>query len=899
MRFQHWLQSLPSKLLSLFHRKQADQEVRDEIRDHLESQIEEYLAQGMSPEEAHTAALRQLGGIAQVEEQCREQRRLNLVEDTVQDVRYGGRQLRRNPAFSIIAVLCLTLGIGANAAVFSWIEGIGLRPFSGVAHQERLLAMVGTSEFDSDRRPDGSTFTAVSWPDLLDLAKNCKLVDALIADKIMGTTLSLGDRAEVVAGSVVSSNYFDALGVHPVLGRGFEPAEDWGRNAHPVTVISYWMWKQRFHGDPQIIGKTQRLNGVQHTIVGVAPKGFYGTFVGYAVGFWVPISMQETFEPGGYKLEDRGARWIEGFALLKPGVTTEQAQQEISAVANRLAHDYEKTDRGHGIKLLPLWKAPFNESGALFPTLEIALGVVFFVLLIACANVSSLLLVRSLARRHEMTVRLAVGARRGRLVRQLLTEGLMLSVIAAVAGVVVAYWCRDAIIALFPSSGGAGVNLKGEIDWRVLAVSAGVGLISTLLFALIPAIQASKIGIAGALKAESGSVFGDHAKSRLRSALVVLQVSLSFVLLVGAVLLAQSMRRIQAASPGFTTDKVLTTGFDLLGAGYDRERAKNFEDALLERVKSLGGVESAGWARVRPFSYIPYASAPIVVDGYQPGKNEQPAADYDQVGPGYFATMGIPLLSGREFTAADNETAAPVAIVNEKMAAQYWHGDDPTGKSLQLKNRQLRVVGVAKTVKYEAFGEAPRAFFYVPIRQDFSLRASLMIRTERPAATIAADLRREVQALDPNLAAGEVITLRRQINGRALSAQQIAASLLGVFGGLALLLAVIGLYGVMSFGVSQSRHELALRMALGATTADVLRRVMNRGLALTIAGVFVGAIAALLLTGLIGNLLYNVDPRSPLAFAFAFLVMTLASLAACAAPALRAARTDPASALRD
>src|SRR5690348_1283820 len=247
MRFQQWVQALSSKLLSLFRHTLADQELRDELRDHLESQIEAYVAEGMSPEEARTVALRNIGGVAQVEEQCREQRRLNLVEDTWQDLRYGGRQLRRNPAFSFIAVLCLTLGIGANAAVFSWIEGLGLRPFPGVAHQERLLAMVGTSEFDSDKRPDGSALTAVSWPDLLDFQKNSKLVDALIADKIMGTTLSLGERAEVVAGSVVSSNYFDALGVHPVLGRGFEPAEDWGRNAHPVTVISYWMWKQRFH----------------------------------------------------------------------------------------------------------------------------------------------------------------------------------------------------------------------------------------------------------------------------------------------------------------------------------------------------------------------------------------------------------------------------------------------------------------------------------------------------------------------------------------------------------------------------------------------------------------------------------------------------------------------------
>lgn len=899
MGWQHWLYSFPFRLGSLFRRNHVDQELRDELRDHLEHQVAENLAHGLSPEEARVAALKQLGGLAQIEEQCREVRRLNLIEDTIQDLRYGLRQLRRNPGFSLLAVLCLTLGIGANAAVFSWMEGIGLRPFPAVAHQDRLVALAGINRFDSDKQGSESGYTAVSWPDFLDLQKNCKLIDALIADKIMGTTLSVGERAEVVAGSVVSSNYFDALGVRPVLGRGFEPAEDWGRNAHPVTVISYWLWKQRFRGDPQIIGKIQRLNGVPHTIIGVAPDGFYGTFVGLPIGFWVPISMQETFEPGGYKLEDRSARWIEGYARLKTGVTIEQAQEEMAAIASRLELDYEKTNRGQSVKLLPLWKAPFNESGVLFPTLQIALGVVFFVLLIACANVSSLLLVRSLARRHEMTVRLALGAKRRRLVRQLLTEGLILSVLAAAGGLVAAYWCRNAIVALFPSTGGATINLRGEIDWRVLAVSAGIGLISTLLFALIPAIQASKVGIAGTLKAESGSVFGDHAKSRLRSALVVLQISLSFVLLMGAVLLIESMARIRSANPGFATDKVLTTGLDLLSPGYDAPRAKNFQDALLQRVQGLGGVESAAWARVRPFSYIPYSSAPIAIDGYQPGRNEQPAAEYNQVGPGYFVTMGIPLLSGREFTSADSETAAPVAIVNEKMAAQYWHGDDPVGERFQINGRWLRVIGVAETVKYNTFGEAPKPFFYVPLRQDFSIRASLMIRTMRPPTTMAADLTREIQALDPGLAAGEVITLRKQINRRAVSTQQVAAALLGIFGGLALLLAVVGLYGVMSFGVTQSRRELALRMALGANTKDILRRVMTQGLTVTAAGVLLGAFAGLLLARTISSLLYNVNPQSPLAFGSALAAMTASSLLACLVPALRAAKTDPATALRD
>jgi putative ABC transport system permease protein len=898
MSLQVLVYSIFGKLRLMFRRAQQDEDTRDELRDHLEHQIAEYLAQGMAPEEARRVALAKLGGAAQIEEQCREQRRISIIEDFWQDVRYGVRQLLRNPAFSIISLLCLTVGIGANAAVFSWMEGIGLRPFPGVAHQERLVAMLGITNPGEQKGPKAG-LAGVSWPDFLDLRDNSKLMDALIEDKIMGTTLSLGDRAEVVSGSVVSANYFDALGVRPVLGRGFKPEEEQGRNAHPVTVISHWMWQQRFKGDPQIIGKTQRLNGVMHTIIGVAPEGFYGTFVGYPVGFWVPASMQETFVPGGYQLEDRGARWIEGFARLKPGVTIEQAQAEMSALAARLEADHDKTNRGYGLKLFPLWRTPFNETSVLFPTLEIALGVVFFVLLIACANVSGLLLVRSLARRHEITVRLALGARRRRLVKQLLTEGLILAALAAGGGMVVAYWCRNAIVAFFPATGGVNIRLQGQIDWRVLAVSAVVGLASTLLFALVPAIQASKVGLADTLKAESGSVFGDRSKSRLRTSLVALQVALSFVLLVGVFLLTESMRRTQAADPGFAADRVLVTGLDLLSAGYDVPRARTFQEELLQRVRALGGVEAAALARVRPFSYIPYSSATITVEGYEPARNEQPTAEYNQVGPGYFASIGIPLVAGREFTTADNESGEPVAIVNEKMVAQYWHGADPVGKRLQVKDRRLRVVGVAKTVKYEKFDEEPKPFFYVPLSQNFSLRAILMVKTERPAAQLAADVAREIRALDPGLGAMEVITLREQVNRLALSQQQVAAALLGIFGGLALLLAVVGLYGVISFGVTQSRHELALRMALGASSLNILRRVMAKALAPAVVGVVIGLAGAVVLTRVMRSLLYNVDTGSPMAFAAALLVMTAAALAACVLPAVRASKTSPARALRD
>jgi predicted permease len=883
---------LMQRIAAVFRRRRLERDLHTELSAHLEMAVERNLARGMNAEQARRVALLDLGGIEQTKEIYRDQRGVPMIENVLQDLRFGLRMLRRSPGFSVLTILCLTLGIGANAAVFSWIEGILFRPYPLVAHQERLVALAGTARGEAGATP-------LSWPDFVDLQKHCTLVDSFIVTKIMGTTLSLGDRAERTIGSIVSANYFDAIGVRPILGRGFLAGEDVGSNAHPVTVIGYQLWQSRFKGDPAIIGKTQRLNGIEHTIVGVAPEKFLGTFVGWGMQFWVPASMEETFEGGAYKLDDRGARWIEAYVRLKPGVTIEQAQQEMSAVAARLESDFPATNRGRGIKLWPLWQTPFNNAGTLLPTLGIMMAVVAFVLLIACANVGNLLLARSFARRHEMTVRVAVGANHGRLVQQLVTEGLILSAVAAASGLLVAYWCRHALVLLFPARAGVAMTLPGEIDWRVVALSAGVCLASTLLLGLVPAVQAGKIDLAGALKSEmSGVVGGGEGKSWLRSGLVVLQVSLSFLLLVGAGLLMQSLQRIRNLNPGFSTQGLLFTAVDLKGAGYDAQRAKTFDDELLERVQALPGVESAALARSTPLSYGSFSSAPIAVDGYQAPPEEQLAVEYNQVGPGYFATMGIPVLSGREFTRADNETGARVAVVNDVTAARYWRGDDPVGKRLQVRGQWLQVVGVVKVSKYQSVREDPKPFFYVPLRQEFSVGAALHIRTRTPAETMAAELAREVHALDANLAPYEVISLQEQM-ARSTSAQRVAVTLLGILGGLALLLATIGLYAVMSYTISQSTREFGLRMALGAEASTLLRQVLSRGLALTGAGVLLGIAAALGTTRLLGNLLFRVSPRDPLAFGSALVVMTIASLTACFWPAWRATRTDPARALRD
>jgi predicted permease len=880
-----WYYKLPLRLRSLFRKDRAELELSDELQFHLQNQIDEFVAQGMNPQEARRAARQSLGGVERVKEECRDMRRTNLIENFLQDVRFGFRMLRRNPAFAVLTILCLTLGIGANAAVFSWVEGILLRPYPLVSHQERLVTLTGTVRDEKD---------GTSWPDLLDVQRSCTLCEALFVSKITGATLSIGERAQVMTGSIVSANYFDAIGVHPILGRGFAPGEDTGRNAHPLVVISYHLWQTRFKGDPEIIGKTQRFDNVVHTIIGVAPEAFYGTFVGRSMQYWVPASMLEVFGGGSDKLEDRGARWAEAYVRLKPGVTRNQAQQEISAIAKRLEAEYPATNRGRGIKVWPLWQTPFNHAGHLLPIFEIMVVVTMFVLLIVCANVGNLLLLRSFARGHEMTVRLALGAGRGRLLRQLVTEGLLLSACGAAGGMLVAYGCRHALVLLFP---GDVLYLPGQIDGRVLALSAAICLVVTLAVGLAPALQTRHLALADTLKTGVSTVLGARGGAWFRSGLVILQVTLSFILLVGGTLLMQSLRKIRSTDPGFSTTRVFDTWIPFVAAGYDAQRAKTFQDELIERVRALPGVEAAAYARAVPLGYGSFSSTPIAVDGYEPPPNEQPTAEYNEVSPDYFATLGIPLISGREFTRADDENAARVAIVNQTMIARYWRGQNPIGQRLQVEDNWVQVVGVVKDSKYYSMDEAPRPFFYVPLRQYFSIEPDIHIRTTQPLQTVQTALIREVRALDPNLAVSEMITLQEQVD-RSTSHELVAVALVALFGGLALLLASIGLYGVMSCTVSQSTRELGLRMALGAGTSNVLRLVLLRGLLLTTTGIIIGTALALLLTRLLGNLLYQVSPQDPLAFAAAFAVMTLASVAACFLPAWRATRIDPIQALR-
>lgn len=878
------------RLLSLWQPHQVHDEIADEMSFHIDQRTAENMRNGMTPEEARREAVRRFGSLVQIREEAYEVRALPIIETLWQDLKFGVRLLYRAPGFSILALLCLAVGIGANAAVWSWIEGILLRPYPAVAHQERMMAIAGTI-----KGVPGAVGRSepLSWPDFQDFRANCRLIDAFIVSRITGATLGVGDHAEIATGSIVTSNYFKALGVTPILGRGFEPEEDQGRNAHPVVVISYDLWQRRYKGDPSIVGQSQMLNRQMHSVIGVAPPGFYGTFVGRPMDFWVPVSMQERFS-GGYYLEDRGGHWIESYAMLKPGVSGQQAQQEISAVASRLAAAYPATNRDRGVKLFPLWQTPFNQAGNLLPTLAIALAVVVFVLFIVCANVSNLLLVRGFARRHEITVRLAIGAKRSRLFRQLLTEGFVLSVLAAAVGLTAARCARNLLVLLLP--GGSQLNIPGAIDWRVLSLSIAICLASAIVFGLVPGLQASGVGIAEALKAEGTSVVGSGRSGIVRSGLVVVQVALSFALLIGGGLLIASLRELQSIQSGFDDSHLLTASIDFDAAGYTAERMQNAEDQIVDRLEALRGVQSAAFARTTPFEYRDYSSGTVAFDGSNLPPNMLPTISYNEVGPHYLATMGIPLISGREFTRADNETSLPVTIVNQVMADQLWPRQEVIGRRIQVKDHWLQVVGVARTAKYRSLTESPQPFFYTPLRQS-QVGDTLQIKSALPADAVAGLLNHELHAVDANLPSAPVETMHAQIEWTT-APRQAALRMITAFAGLALALAAIGLYAVMSYTVAQSTRELGLRVALGATPSDLLLLVILRGIRLTLAGVLIGIGVALSCSRLLGYMLYRVSPRDPSIFAMAFLLMLASALTACFIPAWRASRANPLAALR-
>ena len=833
------------------------------------------------------------------------------METFWQDVRYGFRVLRASPGFAAVAVLSLALGIGANTSIFSVVNAALLRPLP-VTQPDRLVFV-----FNGSRT---NPYSTSSYPDYVDYRDENEVFSDLLTYSSITMSARADDQTELISGSIVSGNFFDALGVRAALGRTFLPEEDATPNTHPVAVISHGMWERRFGGDPKLIGQQLTLNGHAFTIVGVAPRGFNGPEVLENNEIYVPTMMQALVRPprGGFSgdmnpdlLGRRGARWMRMIGRLKPGVGIEQAQAAMTAIADGLAQAYPEDNRNTIATLFPVNKVDPQAYTQLLSVAGLLLAVVAIVLLIACANVANLLLARASARRKEIAVRLAMGASRSRLVRQLLTESLLLSMAGGVVGLLFALWTIDLLKSATPPDGIFSFTLDYKLDGRVLAFTFLLSLATGVTFGLAPALQASRPDLVPALKDEASAAAQGRRRFSLRSLLVVAQVALSLMLLIGAGLFLRSLNNAQTIDPGFNSDKILDAQLNINLLRYTKAQGREFYRQVIERIEALPGVESASLARVVPMSGAGRTSSFLIQgqpgpdnvsrsEGTGPDVENQYTVNTNVIGLKYFSTMGIPLLRGRDFTPQDNEGAPLAAIVNEAFVSRYFDGEEALGKRLSFRGAQgpwSQIVGVARDIKYRTLGEAPRPYVYVALQQNHETGMALHVRTIGDPVSVAGAVRREVQALDQDLPVTSLQPMSAVL-GSSLFAARMGAVLLGIFGLLALLLAAVGLYGVMSYTVSRRTREIGIRMALGAQTGNVLRLVLKEGMALVGGGVAAGLIGAAAVTRLLASFLYGVSPLDAPTFAAIPLVLALAALLATYLPARRAAKVDPMIALR-
>jgi predicted permease len=817
------------------------------------------------------------------------------METLLQDLKYGARLLVRNPGFAAVAVLSLALGIGANTAIFSVVQQILASPFP-VSEPDRLVAVFTTDK----RNPGNLPMSHLNFKDIRQ--QNDVFTDAAAFAFAQVNYLGSGGASEQWLTQVVSGKYFDVLGLRPALGRTFSPEEDAAPGSGPVAVISHGLWERQFGRDPGVLGKTISLNRHPFTIVGVAPPGFVGTILFGAPELWVPMSMHDVVQPGFDWYEQRRGLFLFVFGRLKPEATLAGARSNLTAVASRLERDFPNDNQGRGVAALALTEARLGPGGG-GPVVQVSLVlmvVVGLVLLIACANIANLLLARATARAREIAVRLAVGADRARLVRQLLTESILLALLGGVFGLMVGYWSLDLIRA-------APLNLPPNfvqqitIDSRVLAFTLALSLLTGVLFGMVPALRASRPDLVPVLKNETAPVVGGGRKVlrwiTARQSLVVAQVALSLIALVAAGLFVRSLMATQAIDPGFETERVLAAGFDLGREGYTREQALQFHDRLVERAQALPGVVSVSIAQNRPFQGG-FARS-VLLEGSETSEQNRRLVQVNLVSPGYFGTVGIALMRGRDFTTADAQDTPLVVIINQTMAETFFPDGDAIGRRFRFfgDTADTTIVGIARDAKYNGLAEEAQPFAYLPIRQIYDGGANLLVRSEAGGTALADEVRAIVREVDPRLTLLDLATLRNQVD-QALAPQRVMATLLAVFGALALALAAVGLYGVASYSVTQRTREIGIRMALGASRQRVMLMVLLQGLALVAAGAVIGAVIALVLARSVRTLLVGVAPTDAVTFVATAAVLIAVATLASYFPALRATRIDPLRALR-
>jgi predicted permease len=907
-----WKTIVRERLSGLHLQPTAESDLTEEFAQHLEDRYRELLSGGASEEEAYRATLSELNDMYLLREALRrtppetkdsaltvgDPRRGNPLEEIWRDLRYAVRAMRKAPLFVLFVVLTLALGIGANTTVFTVMNTLILNPLP-VPDSAGLVAVSGVKTQNKAR---SQAPLAISYPDFKTYQTGSTVFRSLAAyTNTHPVTWQTGSSSQGLFTELVTGNYFSALELRPAQGRFFLPEEDENPGAHAVAVLNYGTWQSRFGGSRDVLGKTLSLNNVVFTIIGVAPPQFIGINGLFGPDLWIPMAMAEQLLPVEMKdvLTDRAKTVLQGVGRLKPGEGSAQAQANLTTMAASLAREYPSTNEGSTVSIRPIREVLFahnNTSSAqiLFASVGLLL-VVGIVLLIACSNVANLLLARSASRQQEMAVRLALGASRGRLVRQLLTESIFLGLISGMVGLMVAFGSLRLLFSALPSSANF---VAPKLDAPVFLYALLVSLATGLFFGTIPALKSSRASVAEALKEEARTTGRSRKKVTLANALLVGQVAFSFLLLMTATLFLRSIGRAYSIDPGFQTAHLVVFMTNPGQAGYGKPQTKTFYKDALERVARIPGIVSLSWASNLPLWSRPASG--LQVEGRQErSRAEQLSAIVNTIAPRYFEASGVALEQGRQFTNLDQETTTPVAIVNEKLAHEFWPRGDALGKRIQVPGeKQLRqIVGIARTANYSDWAEAPQLCVYLPLEQNYSDGMNLYVRSQGAPEQIEAAIQQELHAVAPRLMV-KVVTGRRVIEGGLFFART-GITLLSVFGLLALTLASIGLYGILAYSVNQRKREIGLRMALGAERKNVLAMVLKEGMSMVFAGVLIGFSATFVVGRLLSRMLYGVSPSDPLSIVEAVAVLSLIALLACYLPARAASRVDPLVALRE
>lgn len=889
-----YLRELVARMANMLAGRNQDERLRSEIAEHIELQTEENIRSGMTAADGRRNAILKFGPLESIKETYRDQESIPWIEDVIRDAKYATRVLRKSPGFAFVAVLTLALAVGANATIFTLVNVILLRPLPGLSDPERLVT-IGTAE-------KGQGFNTSSYANYRDLRDQNTVFSDVTAAFPVAVSISTEGHADRVHAILVTSNYFHTLGVHFARGGGFIESDDLHSAAPPQVVISYHLWVERFASNGDIVGKTAAVDGVPMTIAGVAARGFIGTDPTSAADAWIPMSAGRQILPSWLDMDEWGRHrnwvWLMLYCRLKPGVTFQQANAEVQTIAARLrSTSPELQDRSFGWALSNEVGFDPDERADLARITYILFGVVGLLLLIACANVSNLLLARAAARSREMSVRLALGASRWRLLRQLLIESVLLSLIGGLTGFGLSLWASLALSRFFSGSSRFTLALDLSPDWRVFTFMFAIAAVTGVMIGIVPGLRSSRSHLVSALKE---SVAPAPRRSRLRPLLVVAQVAVSFLLLVGAGVLLRTLWNLNQIRPGFDARNLDLMTIEPTHTGpFSIAQLQTFYPQLLQRVQALPGVDAATLAR----------SAPVSAHGWGvntrfPDKPNSPihGVPFNTVAPNYFETMGIPIVHGRGFTLHDNSSSPPVVVINQTLANAVWPGQDAIGKQIIVADEKVprEIIGIVPDLKYRSVLEKPSRYLYLSMWQPYPMPDApcvIHVRSHMPLAQIAIEVQREVQTFDANVPIFDVKSVGEQI-ADSYWRQRMTGVLIAIFAGLALTLATAGMYGVMSYIVAERTREVGIRMALGARATDVVRMIIAYGGLIVLGGLVLGAIGALVATRVLASLLYGVTARDTLTLLATCVVLATTGLLATFVPARRASTVDPMVALR-